>query len=55
LFISQNEFLLISNAYTFTFLNTRIWWGAYNRAVALRITGPICMLLVVTTTDRMFR
>jgi len=39
----------------FTFLNTRIWWGAYNQAVAPGITRPICMPLVVTTTDRMFR
>jgi len=30
----------------FTFLNTRIWWGANNQAVAKGITGPICMPLV---------
>jgi len=39
----------------FTFINTRIWWGAYNQAVSPRITRPICMHLVVTTTDLMFR
>jgi len=39
----------------FTFLNTRISWGAYNQAVAPRITRPICMSQVVTTTDLMFR
>jgi len=35
----------------FTFLNTRIWWGACNQAAAPGITRPICMTLVVTTTD----
>jgi len=55
LFISQNYFLLISNACVFTFLNTRIWWGAYNQAVAPGITRPICMPLVVTTKDLMYR
>jgi len=39
----------------FTFLNTRIWWGACNQAVAPGITRSICMPLVVTTTDLMFR
>jgi len=39
----------------FTFLNTRIWWGTYNQAVAPTITRPICMPLVVTTTDLLFR
>jgi len=39
----------------FTFLNTRIWWGAYNQAVARGITRPICMPMVVTTTNLMFR
>jgi len=39
----------------FTFLNTRIWWGACNQAVATGITRSICMHLVVTTTDLMFR
>jgi len=29
--------------------------GAYNKAVAPGITRPICMPLVVTTTDLMFR
>jgi len=39
-----------------TFLNTKIWWGACNPAVAPGITRPIiCMPLVVTTTDLMFR
>jgi len=33
----------------FTFLNARIWWGSYNQAVA----RPICMPLVVTTTNLM--
>jgi len=32
-----------------------MWWGAYNQAVAPGITRPICMPLVVTTTDLMFR
>jgi len=35
----------------FKFLNTRIWWGACNQAVAPGITRPICMAMVVTTTD----
>jgi len=35
----------------FTFLNTRIWWGACNQAAAPWITRFICMALVVTTTD----
>jgi len=35
----------------FTFVNTRIWWGACSQAVAPGITRPICMALVVTTTD----
>jgi len=39
----------------FTFLNTRIWWEAYNQAVAPGITRLICMPLVVTTTDLMIR
>jgi len=39
----------------FTFLNTRIWWGTCNQAVAPGITRPICMPLDVTTTDLMFR
>jgi len=38
----------------FTFLNTRIWWGTYNQAVAPGITRPICMPLVVATTNVMF-
>jgi len=39
----------------FTFLNTTICWGACNQAVAPGITRSICMSLVVTTTDLMFR
>jgi len=39
----------------FTFLNSRIWWGASNQAVFLWITRPICTPLVVATTDLMFR
>jgi len=39
----------------FTFLNTRIWWGACNQAGVSGITRPICMPLVVTTTDLMFK
>jgi len=39
----------------FTFLNTKVWWGACNQAVGPRITRPICMPLVVMTTDLMFR
>jgi len=39
----------------FIILNTRIWWGACNQAVVPGITTPICMPLVVTTTDLMFR
>jgi len=35
----------------FTFYNTRIWWGACNQVVASEITRPICMTLVVTSTD----
>jgi len=32
------------------------WWGAYNPAVDSGITSrPICMTLVVMTTDLMFR
>jgi len=38
----------------FTFLNTRIWWGACKQAVAPGITRSICMPLVATTTDQMF-
>jgi len=29
--------------------------GACNQVIALEITRPICMTLVVTTTDLMFR
>jgi len=39
----------------FTFLNIRIFWGACNQAVAPVITRPICMPLVATTADLMFR
>jgi len=39
----------------FTFLTTRIQWEAYNQAVVPRITRPICMPLVLTTTDLIFR
>jgi len=39
----------------YTFLNTGIWWGAYNQAVSPEITRSICMPQVVTTTDLMFR
>jgi len=39
----------------FTFLNTRIWLGAHNQAVAQEMTGLICMPQVVTTTDLMFK
>jgi len=39
----------------FTFLNIRIWWGAYNQAVAPSITRPICMPLVVMATDLIYR
>jgi len=31
----------------FTFINTRIWWGGYNLAVAPGITRPICVPLVL--------
>ena len=56
LFISQNNsFYLFQMPWFFTFLNTRIWWGAYNQAVAPGITRPIWIPLVVTTTDLMFR
>jgi len=47
--------LLISDGSIFTFLNTRIWWGAYNQAIASGITRPICMPLVAMTTDMIFR
>jgi len=33
------------------FLNTRIWWGSCNQAVAPGITRSICMPLVITITD----
>jgi len=39
----------------FTFLNTRIWWGACNQAVVLGITRSISMSLVVMTIDLVFR
>jgi len=39
----------------FIFLNTTIWWQACNEAVAPGIPRPICMPLVVTTTNLMFR
>jgi len=39
----------------FTFLNIRIFGGACNQAVAPVITRPICMPLVATTADLMFR
>jgi len=39
----------------FTFLNTSVWWRAYGQAVAPGITTPICMPLVVTITDLIFR
>jgi len=39
----------------FTFLNTRIWSGAYNQAVSPGIIRHICMPLVLATTDWMFR
>jgi len=51
----KTSFCLFQMPVFFTFLNTIIWWGAYNQAVAPRITRPICMPLVVTTTDLMFR
>jgi len=51
----KTSFYLISNGSVFTFPNTRIWWWACNQVVAPGITRPICMPLVVTTTDRMFR
>ena len=39
----------------FTFLNTRIWWGTCNQAVASGISRSICMSLIVMTADLMFR
>jgi len=51
----KTSFCLFQMPAFFTFLNTRIWWGAYNQAVASGITRPICMPLVVMTTDRMPR
>ena len=51
----KTSFCLNQMPVFFTFLNTRIWWGAYNQAVASRTTRPICMPLVVATTDLMFR
>jgi len=51
----KTSFCLFQMPVFFTFLNTRIWWRAYYQAVAPGITRPICIPLVVTTTDRMFR
>ena len=53
--IVKTSFYLFQMPVFFTFLNTGIWCGAYNQAVAPGITRPICMPLVVTTTDLMFR
>jgi len=49
------SFYLFQRHVFFTFLNTSIWWGTCNQAVALRITWHICMPLeIVTTTYLMF-
>ena len=51
----KTSFYLLQMLVFFTFLNTRIWWGAYHQAVVPGITRPICVPLVVTNTDLMFR
>jgi len=48
-------FFVFQMSVFFTFLNTRIWWVTCNQAVAPGITRPICLPLVVTTIDLLFR
>jgi len=48
----KTGFYLFRMPVFFTFLNIRI---SCNQAVAPGITRPICMSMVVTTTDLMFR